>query len=99
MGFGNGPSPVECRTLRQCLRGWGGGFLLSTDGVRPYISEKAGSLGEQGFVGPPLGTTTLGPAALPVHLRGAASLELPAVGLRAHFLPLQASVSLSVEWG
>ena len=77
----------------------GGGFLLSTDGVRPCISEKAGSLGEQGFVGPPLGTTTLGPAALPVHLRGAASLELPAVGLRAHFLPLQASVSLSVEWG
>lgn len=56
-------------------------------------------MGEQGFVGPPPGTATLGPAALPVHLGGAASLELLAMGLRAHFLPLQASVSLSAEWG
>lgn len=37
---------------------------------------------------PTLGRPLLGPTALPVHPEGAVSLELRAVGLEAHFLPL-----------
>lgn len=37
---------------------------------------------------PTLGRPPLGPTALPVHPEGAVSLELWAVGLGAHFLPL-----------